>query len=150
MSLRKEIERAQRFGRPLSVLMIDIDRFKRVNDRYGHQRGDEVLIQVTQRILGELRSAIDLVGRYGGEEFVAVLPETPLAGGRIAAEKILSAIRDEPFGSGDASLSVTVSVGVAAFPEDGTTAEELIRAADGAMYQAKAAGRDRVEAPSAP
>ena len=145
MTLRKEIERAQRFGRPLSVLMLDIDRFKRVNDRYGHQRGDEVLIEITRRILGEIRGNIDVVGRYGGEEFVILLPETPTGGARVVAEKIRTAIRDEAFvGSSTEPIAVTVSMGIATYPEDGATAEELIRKADEAMYRAKAGGRDRV------
>ena len=150
MTLRKEIERAQRFGRPLSVLMLDIDRFKRVNDRHGHQRGDEVLIEVTRRILTEIRSNIDVVGRFGGEEFIVVLPETPSGGARVVAEKIRAGMRDEPFkGSSSDPLSVTVSVGISTYPEDGPDAEELIRRADTAMYQAKASGRDRVVATSA-
>ena len=145
MTLRKEIERAQRFGRPLSLLMLDIDRFKRVNDRHGHQRGDEVLIEVTRRVLGEIRTNIDVVGRYGGEEFVILLPETPSGGARVVAEKIRTAMRDQPFvRASEDPLSVTVSVGIATYPEDGTTAEELLRRADTAMYRAKAEGRDRV------
>ncbi len=150
MTLRKEIERAERFGRPLSVLMLDIDLFKRVNDRHGHQRGDEVLIEVTRRILGEIRTNIDVVGRYGGEEFVVVLPETPSGGAKVVAEKIRSAMRDELFtGQSSDPLAVTVSVGVSTYPEDGPEAEELIRRADTAMYRAKAEGRDRVIATSA-
>jgi diguanylate cyclase (GGDEF)-like protein len=150
MTLRKEIERAQRFGRPLSVLMLDIDRFKRVNDRHGHQRGDEVLIEVTRRILGEIRTNIDVVGRYGGEEFVVVLPETFSGGAKVVAEKIRSAMRDEPFTGASADpISMTVSVGVSTYPEDGMEAEELIHRADTAMYRAKAEGRDRVIATSA-
>ncbi|MGH2691456.1 MAG: diguanylate cyclase [Actinomycetota bacterium] len=145
MTLRKEIERAQRFGRPLSLLMLDIDRFKRVNDRHGHQRGDEVLIEVTRRVLGEIRTNIDVVGRYGGEEFVILLPETPSGGARVVAEKIRGAMRDQPFvGTSADPLSITVSVGIATYPEDGTVAEELLRRADTAMYRAKAEGRDRV------
>jgi diguanylate cyclase (GGDEF)-like protein len=150
MTLRKEIERAQRFGRPLSVLMLDIDRFKRVNDRHGHKRGDEVLIEVTRRILGEIRTNIDVVGRYGGEEFVVVLPETTSGGARVVAEKIRSAMRDEPFaGASSEAIAITVSVGVSTYPEDGLEAEELIHRADTAMYRAKAEGRDRVIATSA-
>ena len=149
LTLRKEIERAQRFGRPLSVLMIDIDRFKRVNDRHGHQRGDETLIEVTRRILGEIRTNIDVVGRYGGEEFVVLLPETPSGGGYVVAEKIRTAMRDQPFiGSTGDPLTITVSVGLSTYPEDGTVAEELIHRADTAMYKAKAEGRDRVVATS--
>jgi two-component system, cell cycle response regulator len=146
LSLSKEIERASRFNRPLSVLMIDIDRFKDVNDRYGHQRGDGVLVEVSRRIMGTIRTQIDFVARYGGEEFVVVLPETPWEGAKVVAEKIRSAIREHPFVGEGPHLSVTVSVGVAAFPLDGLTAEDLIRASDQAMYRAKRAGRDRVEA----
>jgi diguanylate cyclase (GGDEF)-like protein len=145
MTLRKEIERAQRFGRPLSVLMLDIDRFKRVNDKHGHQRGDEVLIEVTRRILGEIRSNIDVVGRYGGEEFVILLPETPSGGARVVAEKIRNSMRGTPFiSSSGEPVSVTVSMGISTYPEDGASSEELLGRADSAMYRAKAEGRDRV------
>jgi diguanylate cyclase (GGDEF)-like protein len=146
LSLRKEIERASRFSRPLSVLMIDIDRFKDVNDRFGHPRGDGVLVEVTRRIMGTIRTQIDFVSRYGGEEFVVVLPETPCDGGKVVAEKIRAAVRDHPFVGDGTHLTITVSVGVSAYPLDGLTAEDIIRAADEAMYRAKRAGRDRVEA----
>jgi two-component system cell cycle response regulator len=150
LSLRKEIERASRFNRPLSVLLVDIDRFKRVNDRFGHQRGDEVLVDLTQRLIGSIRTQIDFVSRFGGEEFVLVLPETACEGATVVAEKVRTAIRDVPFeGDGDPGLQITVSVGVAAYPVDGLTAEDLIQAADQAMYRAKRAGRDRVETASA-
>jgi diguanylate cyclase (GGDEF)-like protein len=150
LTLRKEIDRAQRFDRPLSLLMIDIDHFKRVNDLCGHQRGDEVLVELTRRVLDSVRTQIDTLARYGGEEFVVVLPETPEDGARVVAEKIRGAVRDHSFASDTGpDVSTTVSVGVAAYPEDGKTAQELLHAADLAMYRAKQSGRDRVEASGA-
>jgi diguanylate cyclase (GGDEF)-like protein len=146
LTLTKEIERGQRFGRPLSVLMMDIDHFKNVNDAHGHQVGDEVLVELTRRAMSTIRGQIDALARYGGEEFVVVLPETPSDGARVVADKILAVIRHRPFvEEGNTSVPLTVSIGVASFPEDGATADELIRAADLAMYRAKEAGRDRVE-----
>ncbi|HYH28007.1 MAG TPA: diguanylate cyclase [Actinomycetota bacterium] len=146
LTLTKEIERAQRFERPLSVLMLDIDRFKDVNDAYGHQVGDEVLVEVSRRTMSMIRGQIDALARYGGEEFVVVLPETPADGARVVADKILDVIRRESFveepGPG---IPLTVSIGVASYPGDGDSADELLRAADLAMYRAKQAGRDRVE-----
>ncbi|MDQ3990823.1 MAG: GGDEF domain-containing protein, partial [Actinomycetota bacterium] len=135
LTLGKEIERAQRFERPLSVLMVDIDHFKRVNDDHGHLRGDEVLVEVTQRISREIRSQIDVLARYGGEEFLIVLPETPAEGARVAAGKILEAVRSTAFTSDEGpDLWLTVSIGVASFPNDGGAARELIGAADVALY----------------
>jgi diguanylate cyclase (GGDEF)-like protein len=146
LTLTKEIERGQRFGRPLSVLMMDIDHFKNVNDAHGHQVGDEVLVELTRRAMSTIRGQIDALARYGGEEFVVVLPETPSDGARVVADKIRAVIRHRPFvEEGNTSVPLTVSIGVASFPEDGATADELIRAADLAMYRAKEAGRDRVE-----
>jgi two-component system, cell cycle response regulator len=146
LTLTKEIERAQRFDRPLSVLMMDIDHFKLVNDAHGHQMGDEVLVELTRRTMSTIRGQIDALARYGGEEFVVVLPETPRDGARVVADKILSVIRHRTFvEETNGGVPITVSIGVAAYPEDGSTADELVRAADLAMYRAKEAGRDRVE-----
>ena len=146
LTLRKEIDRAQRFDRPLSVLMVDIDRFKGVNDLCGHQRGDEVLVELSRRVLDSIRTQIDTLARYGGEEFVVVLPETPEEGARVVAEKIRAAVRDHSFTSDSGpNVSITVSVGVASFPEDGKEAQQIIHTADLAMYRAKQSGRDRVE-----
>jgi diguanylate cyclase (GGDEF)-like protein len=151
LTLAKEIDRAQRFGRPLSLLMVDIDRFKDVNDSLGHPRGDEVLVELTRRILGQIRTQIDFLTRYGGEEFVVVLPETPADGAMVVGEKIRGAIADEPFLSeGEPRVEITVSIGAATFPEDGSSMQELIGASDQAMYRAKEACRDRVEAAWAP
>jgi two-component system cell cycle response regulator len=146
LTLTKEIERAQRFGRPLSVLLMDIDHFKLVNDAHGHQVGDEVLVELTRRTMSTIRGQIDSLARYGGEEFIVVLPETPSDGAKVVAVKILAVFRHRPFvEDADTGVPLTVSIGVAAFPEDGSTADELVRAADLAMYRAKEAGRDRVE-----
>jgi two-component system cell cycle response regulator len=147
LTLAKEIDRAQRFGRPLSVLMVDIDDFKGVNDRFGHPRGDEVLVELSRRILAQIRTQIDFLTRYGGEEFVVALPETPADGAMVVAQKIRQAIGEEPFLSeGGLPVEVTVSIGAATYPEDGSSLQELVEAADRAMYRAKEGGRDRVEA----
>jgi two-component system, cell cycle response regulator len=165
----QEIERSRRFGRVLALLMLDIDHFKAVNDRYGHQRGDEVLVEFRGRVTGSVRD-IDTFARYGGEEFVLILPETNLEGGLAVAEKLRVATNRTPFcadmgGSGrrgpgnpegvprsvdphkgppEGGVHLTVSIGVACFPEHATAPEELLRAADEALYEAKLQGRDRV------
>jgi two-component system cell cycle response regulator len=150
----QEIERSRRFGRVLALLMLDIDHFKSVNDRFGHQRGDEVLVEFAGRVTGSVRD-IDTFARYGGEEFVLILPETNLEGGLAAAEKLRLATHRTPFcgegpdgeGSGshpEGGVRLTVSIGVACFPEHATQPEELLRAADEALYEAKLQGRDRV------
>jgi diguanylate cyclase (GGDEF)-like protein len=146
LTLNEETQRGQRFGRPYSVLMLDLDRFKRVNDRHGHRKGDAVLVEMCQRIGSSIRSHIDTLARFGGEEFVVVLPETGREGAMAAAEKIRQLVRGEPFGDGKEAVKVSISVGVATFPLDGGHPEELIRAADRALYEAKRAGRDRVVA----
>ena len=136
----KEIERAARFGRPLALLMIDLDHFKRVNDEYGHPRGDAVLIELAARVRSCVRD-VDTVARYGGEELVLVLPETDEGGAVMLAERICEAVRTAPFGEGP-PVPLTVSVGVAVFPQHGTAASLLVVRADQALYAAKASGRD--------
>jgi diguanylate cyclase (GGDEF)-like protein len=141
----QEIERSRRFGRVLALLMLDIDHFKSVNDRFGHQRGDEVLVELARRVTGSVRD-IDTFARYGGEEFVLILPETNLEGGLAVAEKLRLATRRTRFCAGDKDpgIPLTVSIGAACFPEHATSPEELLRAADEALYEAKLQGRDRV------
>jgi diguanylate cyclase (GGDEF)-like protein len=143
-SLNREVERANRFDRSLSVLMLDLDRFKNVNDTYGHQAGDAVLREFAKRVQGEIRE-VDTLARYGGEEFVVVLPETTASGAQNLAERICSAIRSVPFSSDDgrAALTVTVSIGGAVYPENGAASRELLQEADRALYRAKNSGRDR-------
>jgi diguanylate cyclase (GGDEF)-like protein len=141
-SLRREVERASRFGRTLAVLVLDLDHFKEVNDTYGHAAGDAVLGEFARRIRIGLRE-VDVAFRQGGEEFVVLLPETDAYGGAIVAERLGAAVRDRPVSiEMRGSIPVTVSIGVAVFPEHGKTAQEVLQAADDALYAAKNAGRD--------
>jgi two-component system cell cycle response regulator len=144
--LSSELERARRYDSVLSVLMIDLDHFKLVNDTYGHLIGDDVLREVAAILQAAIRS-VDVVARFGGEEFVVVLPETPLSGAIIFAERLRVAISAHPFNDGSVGgpLTVTVSVGVAVFPSEGVASVEMFFArVDEALYRAKADGRDRV------
>ncbi len=145
MRLSQETERAIRFQRSLSALVIDIDHFKGINDRFGHQRGDAILAELANRVISETRAQVDTVARYGGEEFVLILPETPLEGARVVAEKVRDKIASTPFGgNGDEPITVTVSIGIACFPQHGTKPQTLLRAADQALYEAKGRGRNCV------
>ncbi len=139
--LAREVERARRHGRPLCVAMGDIDFFKMVNDRYGHQTGDAVLVRVADVMKRELRSA-DLVARYGGEEFAFILPETSLADASTLFERIRKAIEATRFEN--ENLHVTISFGVAAWHVDASPTDTL-ESADKALYRAKQGGRNRVE-----
>ena len=139
----QEYRRARRSGHPIAALMLDLDHFKRVNDRHGHGAGDDVLREVARRIRATVRE-IDVPARYGGEEFAVLLPETGLATAREVAERIRLAVMDDPIETRKGPLAVTLSAGVAALdPHDGDLGS-LLEAADGALYQAKAAGRNRV------
>ncbi|MFG1914320.1 diguanylate cyclase [Micromonospora sp. NPDC048898] len=142
-SIRREVERASRFGRMLSVLALDLDRFKDVNDTYGHAAGDTVLAEFARRVRGEIRE-VDLAFRQGGEEFVLLLPETDARGAAIVAERLGAAIRETPIAveAYAGPVVVTVSVGIAVYPDNGSTGREVLEAADDALYAAKAAGRD--------
>ncbi|HXY30859.1 MAG TPA: diguanylate cyclase [Gemmatimonadaceae bacterium] len=144
--LASEVERVKRYSLSLSVLMVDLDHFKAVNDSYGHLVGDEVLRGVAHVLQREAR-AVDVVARYGGEEFVVVLPETGTEGAIAVAERIRARIAEHAPISGPAYewLRVTVSIGVAILPSPrASTPEELIALADEALYRAKAEGRNRV------
>lgn len=144
MQFRQVLATAQRFERPFSILMLDLDYFKRVNDTYGHPRGDAILVEFAQRVSGALRE-VDTFARYGGEEFIVLLSETDVAGALTTAEKICDLIRSKPFGSVDEEpVSLTVSVGVAGHPTHGDNFQTLVQAADEALYAAKEEGRDRV------
>ena len=142
-SLERELSRARRDKLPLSLLMIDIDRFKDLNDTYGHQAGDEVIKRLGELIRNGARSA-DLPCRYGGEEFLLVLPNMTLDRACERAEQWRIAFASEKIEFGGISLSSTFSVGVAAYPDHGDSSEALIRIADQALYTAKHSGRNRV------
>lgn len=142
--LSLESLRATRYHTPLSVMMLDIDHFKRVNDGHGHRVGDAVLQVLADTLRSTLR-ATDLAGRYGGEEFLVVLPQTDLAGAGALAERVREAIEaTEIEVGGDGALSVTVSVGIAEFGAGGEGVDALVERADAALYAAKDAGRNRV------
>jgi diguanylate cyclase (GGDEF)-like protein len=142
-TLEQEVQRTRRSERGFCLLMIDLDGLKAVNDSYGHHRGDEVL-----RLLGGvIRHSIRLVDtayRYGGDEFLVLLPETDFAGAFVVAEKIRSGTEEMGLAAGGGELLTSVSIGLVSCPEDGTSAEELMIAADRAMYQAKSLGKNQV------
>ena len=142
--LARELRRAVRSGVSTSVIMIDADHFKAVNDQYGHQCGDEALQHVAARIKTSLRST-DAAVRYGGEEFLVVLPDTPLSGASKVAESVRRAAESQSFVCGDREVWMTVSCGVATAKAGDVDLAGLIARADAAMYQAKAAGRNRVQ-----
>jgi diguanylate cyclase (GGDEF)-like protein len=141
---QEEIERAGRYGMPCSLCVFDLDYFKSVNDAYGHSRGDAVLRELVQQISTILRSS-DLLFRYGGDEFILLCPNTAKPDAVLLAERILSHIQATPF-AGDPPLSVSLSIGVASFPEDAQTSEALFEAADRRNYLAKRQGRAQVVA----
>jgi len=142
--LHEEFERSRRSQEPLAVVMIDLDRFKAVNDTYGHPTGDVVLYE-TARILKETAREIDMVGRYGGEEFIAILPNTDEEEAARFAERVRAAVEAHLFRDEQNELRMTCSSGVASFPAEGVeTPEELLKNADEALYVAKESGRNRV------
>jgi diguanylate cyclase (GGDEF)-like protein len=146
LQLVDEFSRSQRYNRPITLLMIDVDHFKAYNDRNGHPAGDIVLKEVSRILIRNVRGT-DIVARYGGEEFVVLLPETPLDAGASVAEKIRKATEEHyfPFAGSQGSDRVTLSVGVASYPDVQVTSDQdLIEASDKALYAAKKAGRNTV------
>lgn len=144
-ALDKEVQRNVRKGGTLSLIMLDIDHFKQVNDDFGHLQGDVVLQKVALQLRKELRS-YDCAARYGGEEFVAILPDSTLKESVFVADRIRLAIQDTKFNGALDKLSLTVSLGVASFPREyDLTADGFIKLADDALYRAKTNGRNRVE-----
>ncbi len=143
--LERELDRVKRYGIELGVLMIDLDRFKNVNDTRGHLAGDSLLRQLGDLLRQEVRS-VDLVARYGGEEFVIVLPDTDLEGGLVFAERLRQRVSEVDFSEAGDPLEITVSIGVASVArgEDPISPESLVARADEALYRAKNEGRNRV------
>jgi diguanylate cyclase (GGDEF)-like protein len=134
---------AQRYARAASFLMVDSDSLKQVNDSYGHEAGNRLLQHIVKSMQGHLR-ATDVPARYGGDEFVILLPDTPARGALEVAERIRNAVESTPFSTEAGRVPCTVSIGVASFPQDGRSIEILLARADRALYEAKAAGRNRV------
>jgi diguanylate cyclase (GGDEF)-like protein len=142
--LQQELNRARRHELKVSIAMIDIDHFKHYNDTHGHPAGDQILRAIAQLLKDNIRN-IDLAARYGGEEFSLVLIETNKASAKIAAEKIRKLIEDHTFDYEESQPNgkITISMGVATFPEDGTEFDELVQVADERLYHAKQAGRNK-------
>lgn len=138
----REIERSRRFSAPLAVMLADVDHFKRINDRYGHAVGDEVLVEMAARLRGSVRGG-DLVARWGGEEFCVLLVDTDDDGARLAAERVRRAIVQRPFETSAGPLEVTLSLGVVALDDGPARLSSLLRQADAALYTAKHRGRDQ-------
>ncbi len=151
--LREETERAKRSKKCFSLIFCDIDYFKQINDKYGHQQGDKILVEISKEflntvsgynIISKLRKS-DIIARYGGEEFVIVLPEISKKNGLIVAERLRKVIASHKFKIGREKLKITMSFGIAEFQEDAKDDVELIKNADAAMYMAKEKGRNRSE-----
>lgn len=140
-TMDRELARCKRDGKPLGLMLIDIDHFKAINDTYGHQAGDEFLRAMAAML--QTRSA-DIACRYGGEEFVLLFPDMPRQATLIKAEQIRAACETATVAFGEFAIQTTLSIGVANYPESGKTAEALIQAADQALYAAKSQGRNRV------
>jgi diguanylate cyclase (GGDEF)-like protein len=141
--LDKEISRSRRYGQPVSILMLDIDHFKNVNDTYGHQTGDAVMRRLADCFYEAVREN-DMVGRYGGEEFLILLPDSNAQNGIQTAQRIRKMVRDLEIETSGENVTVTVSIGVSSYPQYGQDADAVICAADAALYQAKSNGRNQV------
>ena len=142
-TLEREIGRAQRHGRPLSLVMFDIDHFKKINDTHSHLAGDDVLRELGGTIRAQVR-AEECFARYGGEEFVLVLPETAREGAVTVAEKVRAAVEAHRFSFEGAVIPVTISLGVAELAPEMKSPQQLIKAADDKLYESKRSGRNRV------
>ncbi|HSO28254.1 MAG TPA: sensor domain-containing diguanylate cyclase [Anaerolineales bacterium] len=141
---KHELERVHRFNNATALIILDIDRFKTINDRYGHPAGDQVLQEMVDVLLGALRK-VDIFGRYGGDEFTALLPETDLFTAAGVAERLRKLIQDNRFRVDDKLMRITVSIGVTRITHESKELGTFIKRADAALYKAKEAGRNRVE-----
>jgi diguanylate cyclase (GGDEF)-like protein/PAS domain S-box-containing protein len=141
-TLSREIAHASRSGYPLSLIMMDVDHFKKINDQYGHKMGDDVIVAIGRLLQTQTRDS-DCVGRYGGDEFLLVMPEMSRENAFERAEIWREGIKAMVFQEGGQVVQVTISIGIAAFPQNGTNVDDLVKAADHAMYLAKEQGRDR-------
>ena len=141
-ALRRETQRSKRYGLKLSLAMLDLDDFKSLNDTHGHLAGDEVLMKTASLMTQSLRE-VDIAARYGGEEFALILPDTPRLGAFVVADRIRSRV-DEHFRRRKSGPTVTMSGGVATFPDDAADLEQLIKRADEGLYRSKAEGKNRV------
>jgi len=139
----EELSRAKIRGMPLSFLMLDVDHFKRFNDQYGHLTGDQVLRGIAKTLRESIRE-IDIVGRFGGEEFCVVLPDTDRDGAFYVAERIRSGVEKSKITAYDTIAEATVSIGISTFPDDGQQSSELLDKADWALYRAKKNGRNKI------
>ena len=146
--LRQEVRRFRRYGRPISVALLDLDHFKAVNDTHGHPAGDEVLRAVGEILLDRTRRELDIPGRYGGEEFLLIMPETNEAGALVACERLRRAVEAEAIYYGEEEIRITVSIGVAGRDEGDESPMNMLRRADDACYEAKRRGRNRIVAAS--
>jgi two-component system cell cycle response regulator len=142
--LEQEFHRTKRYQSNVALIMIDIDFFKQINDTYGHQVGDDILKELAEVIRVQVRE-VDILARYGGEEFAALLPQTSLEEAKIVAERIRSAVEENEFDTSKGAIKITVSLGLAGFPQmDINSQVELVSEADAALYRAKKAGKNRV------
>lgn len=145
--LNEEVLRAERYGQPLSVIIMDVDHFKRVNDSYGHLEGDHVLREISSLFTQSFRK-MDYIARYGGEEFAVILPHSPKEPSFQTADRVRKAVENASLIRSNPVAKITISMGVATFPEDGRDQKELLDRADQALYRAKQEGRNRVLAAS--
>ena len=146
MKLKDEFNRCRRYGGDFSLIMFDIDFFKKVNDAYGHQCGDYILKAVSSKIASAIRKDVDCLARYGGEEFCCLLPQTGFDSAIVVAERFRNAIMEMENEWDDTTVTITISLGVAALNNQIKSPEHLLKEADDALYRAKEGGRNRVEA----